>query len=300
MKEKALSVLAAKRGIKPDVRKRRDTRTAYLFLLPSFIGVLFLFVFPYLDVIRRSFFDDTGKSFVWFKNYQKVFSNRSFLLAASNTFWFILVCVPVLILLFLLVAVYLTEKKKFGALVKGIFLFPMAMPVVSVVLFCRVLFAKAGIVSLLVSYFGLSGQNWLNTEYSFTILVLSYIWKNLGYDIILWIAALATIPSDIYEAARLDGAGSVACFCYITMPNLVSSLFLIATLSVINGFKVFREAYLLSGDYPDEHIYLLQHLFNNWFRDLSVSKLSAAAVVMGCILFVFIMIFQKLFDKELS
>ena len=74
--------------------------------------------------------------------------------------------------------------------------------------------------------------------------------------------------------------------------------FLITTLSLINGFKVFREAYLIAGDYPEEHIYLLQHLFNNWFRDLSVNKLAAGAIVTGIVLFILIMIFQKLFDRE--
>ena len=146
----------------------------------------------------------------------------------------------------------------------------------------------------------MEGQNWLNTRYSFAILVFSYIWKNLGYDIVLWLAALATIPSEIYEAARVDGAGEGQCFLHITMPNLWSSLFLILTLSLINGFKVFREAYLVAGDYPEQHIYLLQHLFNNWFRDLAVNKLAAGAVLMGLVLFVLIMVFQKLFDREAS
>ena len=124
--------------------------------------------------------------------------------------------------------------------------------------------------------------------------------EKLGYDIVLWLAALATIPSEIYEAARVDGAGEGQCFLHITMPNLWSSLFLILTLSLINGFKVFREAYLVAGDYPEQHIYLLQHLFNNWFRDLAVNKLAAGAVLMGLVLFVLIMVFQKLFDRETS
>ena len=98
----------------------------------------------------------------------------------------------------------------------------------------------------------------------------------------------------------IHGASESQCFFRITMPNLWSSLFLILTLSLINGFKVFREAYLIAGDYPEQHIYLLQHLFINWFRDLSVNKLAAGAVLMGLVLFVLIMVFQKLFDRETS
>ena len=176
----------------------------------------------------------------------------------------------------------------------------MAMPVASIVLLWNVLFTKNGFLSDLLELFGVAGQNWMNTKYSFAILVFSYIWKNLGYDIILWLAALSTIPPESYEAAKVDGAGGKECFFYITMPNLWSSMFLITTLSLINGFKVFREAYLIAGDYPQEHIYLLQHLFNNWFRDLAVNKLAAGAVLMGVVLFGLIMVFQKLFDRESS
>ena len=80
----------------------------------------------------------------------------------------------------------------------------------------------------------------------------------------------------------------------------MSTLYTITVLAFLNSFKVFREAYLVAGDYPHESMYLLQHLFNNWFRDLSVNKLAAGAVLMGLVLFVLIMVFQKLFDRETS
>lgn len=281
-------------------RKKNKNRTAYLFLMPSLAGVLILFVIPYLDVIRRSFMDGAGKQFVGLENYADIFSNRSFRLAVTNTFSFLAVCIPLLIVLSLLIAVYLYKNKYIGNWLKSIFLLPMAMPVASIVILWNVLFTRYGFVSSFLDLFGVPSQNWMNTRYSFAILVFSYIWKNLGYDIILWLAALTTIPSEIYEAARVDGAGEKECFFYITVPNLYSSLFLITTLSLINGFKVFREAYLIAGDYPEEHIYMLQHLFNNWFRDLSVNKLAAGAVVTGLVLFGLILLFQKFFDKDVS
>lgn len=284
---------------KRNVRKN-GSMYAYLFLLPSLTGVLVLFVIPYLDVLRRSFLDGTGQRFVGMDNYKTVVENISFRLAAGNTVLFLAVCVPLLLFLSLLIAIYLQKNKVIGNWLKSVFLLPMAMPVASIVLLWNVLFTRNGFLSGFLGLFGVAGQNWLNTRYSFAILVFSYIWKNLGYDIVLWLAALATIPSEIYEAARVDGAGEGQCFLHITMPNLWSSLFLILTLSLINGFKVFREAYLVAGDYPEQHIYLLQHLFNNWFRDLAVNKLAAGAVLMGLVLFVLIMVFQKLFDRETS
>lgn len=284
----------------PKTKRGAGNKVAYLFLLPSLAGVIVLFVVPYLDVIRRSFMDGTGKKFVGLDNYTMVFSNRSFRQATANTARFIAACVPLLIVLSLLIAVYLQEHKYIGAWIKSAFLLPMAMPVASIVLLWSVLFTKSGFLSGFLMMFGVPSQNWLNTKYSFGILVFSYIWKNLGYDIILWLAALSTIPPGVYEAAKMDGAGARDSFFYITMPNLWPSLALITTLSLINGFKVFREAYLVAGDYPEEHIYLLQHLFNNWFRDLSVNKLAAGAVLMGIVLFLLIMVFQKLFGREPS
>ena len=102
----------------------------------------------------------------------------------------------------------------------------------------------------------------------------------------------------LYEAAKVDGANSWKCFTSITMPNLMPSLFTIAVLSLLNGFKVFREAYLVAGDYPQESMYLLQHLFNNWYRDLAIDKMSAAAVLTSAVILVLILMLQKAWEKE--
>ena len=95
----------------------------------------------------------------------------------------------------------------------------------------------------------------------------------------------------------MDGAGELKCFLYITLPNLLPSLYTISVLSLLNSFKVFREAYLLAGDYPHESIYMMQHLFNNWFRDLDLDKMAAAAVVNGMIIFLLILFLRRAWDK---
>ena len=115
---------------------------------------------------------------------------------------------------------------------------------------------------------------------AFWVLVGCYIWKNLGYDMILWLAGLGAVPEEQYEAARVQGAGEWACFRYITLPQLKETVFVTVLLSFVNAFRVFREAYLLAGDYPHESIYMLQHLFNNWFVSLDIQKMTAAAVML--------------------
>lgn len=113
----------------------------------------------------------------------------------------------------------------------------------------------------------LPSVSWMTTGASFWMLVISYLWKNLGYTIALWTTALGTIPESIYEAAQMDGASEIQIFFYMTLPNLKGDAYSIGVLSLLNSFKVFREAWLVAGDYPQEKMYLVQHLYNNWFRN---------------------------------
>ncbi len=175
---------------------------------------------------------------------------------------------------------------------------PMALPAVSVALMWRLLFHSQGIVNQWLTHSSVSGTDWMNSENAFWILVGSYLWKNLGYDIVLWMAGLGGISQNIYEAARVDGAGEWQCFWKITLPNLRTSFYTITVLSFLNSFKVFREAYLVAGDYPHESIYMLQHLFNNWFRSFSFDKMAAAAVLESLVLLLLILLFQRTLEHS--
>jgi multiple sugar transport system permease protein len=139
--------------------------------------------------------------------------------------------------------------------------------------------------------------DFINSSSAFHVLIFTYIWKNIGYVMILWIGGLSSISLSIYEAAKVDGAGAIRCFWYITLPGLKSTFFIIFILSLVNSFKVFREAYLISGAYPNESIYMLQHLFNNWFVDLDIQKMCAGATMMA-VVFIVIVIFMHSFKKE--
>ena len=138
----------------------------------------------------------------------------------------------------------------------------------------------------------------MNTGASFAVLVFSYIWKNLGYTMILWLAGLASVPQSVYEAAEMDGAKKSVQFFKITLPLIRPMIFTIVVLSFLNSFKVFREAYLVAGNYPQEDIYLLQHLFNNWFLSLSVDKMAAASVLLAGVIGGFVLILQRLWETE--
>lgn len=250
---------------------------------------------PFADVVRRSFLDAMESQFAGYQNYENVLQNEAFWLAAGNTMKFIVVCIPLLLLLSLICALLINQRKRYQEFFKTTFLFPMAIPVASVVLLWRLFLDQNGFFNEAIKFFGLSTVNWMNSEKVFGVLVFTYLWKNTGYDMILWLAGLAAIPKERYEAASVDGAGKWQSFRYVTLPGLRSSVFVIGILSLVNCFKVFREAYLIAGDYPHESIYMMQHLFNNWFVSLDIQKMTAASVMMA---FVMLMIMSVVWYRN--
>ena len=275
----------------------RKKSVPYAFLLPSLTGVTVFLLIPYADVFRRAFMT-IGGEFAGVSNFIKVINNEAFLLAMKNTFLFMGLCIPVLMILSLAIAIYIFDNPKWSSFFKTGFLIPMAIPVASAVLLWKMLFDYGGILNGILTASGHDPVNFMESSAAFFILVGSYIWKNLGYSIILWLAALATMNRSSLEAAKLDGAGSIKAHLYVTMPYLKTSAFVIAVLSLLNSFKVFREAYLVAGDYPHKSIYLIQHLFNNWFRNLELDKIAAASVIDSVILIILIILLQYAWGRE--
>lgn len=269
-----------------------------IFLVPSLFGVSIFILIPFLDVIRRSITSAISGTFVGGENYIKIFISEAFQLAGWNTVRFISVCIPLLVLLSLGLALLIYYVNKGQTIFKVTFLLPMAIPVASVVLVWQVLFHQRGILTQFVERIGGSGVDWMQSKWAFWILVISYIWRNIGYDMLLWLAGLSTLPIAVFEAAKVDGASKWQTFRWVTLPQLYPTLFMIIVLSLLNTFKVFREAYLIAGDYPHESMYMLQHLFNNWFLSLDIDKLSAAATIMAAIIFCLILYLQKVWGGE--
>ena len=285
------------------MNKRGKTAIIYkkpylIFLIPSLAGIAVFYIIPYCDIFRRAFFATSGKEFVGLGNFTDIITNEAFLLAIRNTGRFVVVCIPLLLILSFAIALYIYNRLSENTLLKTMFLAPMAIPVAAVVLFWKILFQKQGLLNALLAALDINPIDWMNTGYAFWILVLSYVWKNLGYHIILWIAGLSMIPNNLYEAARIDGAESRQIFFRITLPNLKPMIFVVVVLALLNSFKVFREAYLVAGNYPNESMYLIQHLFNNWFRDLSLDKMTAASFLISIVLILLIFALRKAWDSK--
>lgn len=278
-------------------RLRREI-IAISFLLPHMLGVLYFFLLPMVQVLLRSFQSAVGGRWVGLQNCRTVFQNTAFALAASNTARFIAVCVPILVGLSLILTVAVQSLPLVGKTIRSAFLLPMAIPAASVVLVWKALFHDNGLVNHALLDTGMGTIPWMDSGAAFWMLVLSYLWKNLGYTMVLWAAGLSAIPESCYEAAQVDGASSWQIFFRITLPNLRGTGYIIVVLSVLNSFKVFREAWLVAGDYPDESMYLMQHLYNNWFRELDFDKIAAASVICSAVICLLIGLLRRAWDKE--
>jgi multiple sugar transport system permease protein len=267
------------------------------FLLPSLTGVLLFTFLPFADSMRRSFCTAVTGDFVGVNNYKAVFSNEAFRLAVSNTAKFVGVCLPLLISVSF-IAAYILSRLKYIRLIKSVLLFPLAVPTAALVLVWQILFSDTGYINNILASHGHDTVSFLSSSSSFWVLVGSYIWKNLGYTVLLWLTGIMSVSSAVIDAARVDGANDRQILFRIILPELKPTLYTITIISFLNSFKVFREAYLVAGAYPDQRIYLLQHLFNNWFVNMDLDKMAAAAVMVFAVILGAIILLRKAWDKE--
>lgn len=266
-------------------QRRGSQLAARAMLWPSLLGIALFFVLPFGIILYYSLIDNpfTG-NFVFLDNFADLLQNRAFRLAAGNTAVFSLIAVPLAVVLPLLLAMALESHIPFQSKLRTLFLSPIMVPVVSVVLVWEILFNQNGAVNEFLSLFGVSGVDWLRSGWDKAVVVLLFLWKNLGYNMVLFLAALSNIPREVVETAQIDGAGGWRVFWHIRLRYLSPTLLFVAVLSMANSFKIFREVYLLSGRYPSEGLYMLQHFMNNLFRSLDYPTLSAATLLMALVL----------------
>ncbi len=261
----------------------------WAFLAPSLAGVALFFVAPFAVVIYYSLIDNVvQQNFVGIRNFISVLQNTAFQQAAKNTATFSLIAVPLAVVLALLMALLLEAKIPFRSQFRTFFLSPMMVPIASIVLIWQVLFHHNGVVNQLTELYGAQAIDWLKSEYNQVVVLTLFLWKNLGYNMILFMAALGNVPKELLETSTLDGAGSWLQFWRIKLHYISPAILFVTILSLINSFKIFREVYLLTGDYPYGDLYLLQHFMNNTFRSLDYQKLSAAAILMSAVMVVII------------
>ncbi len=241
-----------------------------LCLAPSLLGTLAFFAAPFIRVVYYSLIDNQfRRNFVGFDNYMDTLTNKYFLLALKNSLLLIVICVPIVIILALIISLVLSYGIKWIRKTRAAFVLPLVIPTASIALIWHSVFASFD--SVIPVY-------------------LLFIWKNTGICIVLLTAAFTAVDPALFEAARLDGAGTFTLHKKITVPIVMPTVFFVSLLTIVNSFKIFKEIYLYYGtNYPPDHSYTLQYYMNNNFLKLDYQSLATSAVLTSLLIFGIVM-----------
>ena len=275
--------------------KKKRIKQGLCYIVPYSAGFLVFYLIPVIWCIIYSLTGGVGgQVFVGFENYKSVLGSHAYRLAIYNTMRFLLFGVPAAVVISFFLAVMLQGIGRRNTLYRIIFLYPMVLPVAGIVFFIKDFFGNDGIVGSIFSLIGSTPKDLLNSEYAFFILVGLYVWKNCGYGMIIFLVGLNSIPAELKDIAKIEGANAIRIFRYVTFPQLVPSFFFVIVIAIVNSFKCFKEAYLIGGDSPNSSIYMLQHFMNNNFQSLNYQRLSVASILLfGIIWLLVFLLFQK-------
>lgn len=260
-------------------------KSVLLFLLPGLLMILVFYIIPFAGGVAYSMtgriynpeMGVTQTKFVALNNYEKLWKNQMFQLGLKNTLELSALCTPILWSLSLVLSVFLEESIDSSSFFRSSTLLPYLLPSSAMLLIWLVAFDYGGPINRINEMLGFDRVMWLESAALRTPIILMFIWKNLGFCIIIFSAALQAIPQSLYEYAILEGAGFITRVFRITLPLITPSAFLIFVLAWVNAFKVFKEVYFIGGAYPDYSVYTLQNYMNNMFSKLDYQNVTAAA-----------------------
>lgn len=261
-------------------------KSLWLFLLPGLTGLLMFYVLPFIGGVWYSLTDGSYENnFVGLGNYFAVWQNPMFQLGLKNSIELSFICAPLVWVLSLVIAQLLNRLKPRGAVFRNTVLMPYLMPSSAMLLIWLVAFDYGGVFNRLMVALGMERVRWLQGMAMRVPIVLLFVWKNLGFAVIIFTAAFQSIPEPLYEYARLEGASFFRQTFGITLPLVVPTAFLIIILEWINAFKIFKEVYFIGGAYPDEAVYTLQNYMNNMYGKLNYQNVTTAAYSFALIVF---------------
>jgi multiple sugar transport system permease protein len=274
--------------------EKSETLAAYGFLLPNIIGFLALTLFPIVASFGLAFMDwpiVKKATFVGLRNFISLLNGSDiyFLKAVWNTIYFSIGVVPIQIIIALFFAVLLNQKICGRALFRIIVFMPVVASTVAAALLWKWVFAKdIGIIALVFRTFGIASPAFLtDIKWAMPAVIIFSVWKGLGYNVVLLLAGLQSIPSTYYEAATIDGASSFRIFRQVTLPLLTPTLFFVIVMAFISSFQVFDQTFILTKGGPAyATTTLVYYLYQNGFVWFKMGYASAIAWM----LFILIMI----------
>lgn len=264
----------------------RETRSAYTLLVPTLVFFLVFQYYPILKSVGISFMEygllRRSTPFVGVSNYVRQFQDPLFLSALWNTLLFVAVCVIVGVVLALLFAVLVERSGRWASFYRTLYFIPVVTSLMATAMIWRWLYASNGLINFIVTYFGGDPQAWLLSEsLALPSLIVLTIWKNLGFDLILFSAALQAIPDDFYEASSIDGASVFQNFWFITLPQLRPIVVLVSITAVIRSFQVFTIVLAMTQGGPiNATRTIVYHIYEQGIQYDEMGYASATAVIL--------------------
>jgi multiple sugar transport system permease protein len=270
----------------------KPSRAGWLFAAPALIAIAVFFVVPVVSALVMSATDFDiyalaslrNLRFVGLENYVQLLQRPLFWRALLNTLFFVVVGVPLSIAASLGTALLLHSRL---ARFKGFFRTALFAPVVTTlaavaVVWIFLLHTRYGMLNYALSWLGVHPVDWLgDPRWAMPSIVLLSVWKNFGYNMIILLAGLQAIPDELYEAAQLDGAGTVATFRHVTIPALAPTLTMVSILTMAGHFQLFAEPYVMTQGGPAERtVTVLYLMYQDGFKWWSLGSASAVAFVL--------------------
>lgn len=282
------------------------TKAAYLFLAPALSAIFIFFFLPVIAAFIISFTDFdiytlgdwSTLRFVGFSNYLKLFDDPLFWQSLQNTFYYVIVAGPLSIAASLGAALMLNSSLiKFKGIFRLSYFMPVVTTLVAVAIVWRFIYhPKFGILNYILSFIGINPVDWLGDPvWAMPSIILMSVWKNFGYNMIIFIAGLQNIPEDLYEAASIEGASGWQKFKSITLPMLAPTTLFITVITMIGFFQIFAEPYVMTQGGPlNKTLTIVQYMYQEGFRWWNMGYSSSIAFVLFFIIFISTMIQLKL------
>ena len=276
----------------------------YLFLLPAAVILIVFFFIPFFQTIYFSFFDYQNNiyapDFVSLKNYFTLFHSKIFYKVMFNTFLYLFVAIPILAIIPLFIAILINQKLRFLTLYKILIYLPVIVSIVVAAIAFKWLYAQTGILNFIIEQFGFSPIGWLtDTKFSLISVIVVTIWKGIGYYMMIYLAALMSVPNELYEACDIDGASFLRKHFTVTIPHIMPTIALVSTISAISAMKVFAEIYVMTKGGPlNSSKTIVYYIYERAFENLDLGYASALAVVLLVVVMLFSLINIIFFEKN--
>ena len=276
---------------------RKNTPMLLLFLLPGLLLLMLFYVIPLFSGVSYSVTDGSkANTFVGMRNYLSLWQNKMFQLGLKNTLELSVISAPLLWIFAFFLALLLLSISPKGTFFRSSALLPYLAPSSAMLLVWLILFDYGGPLNRMADALGLQRVMWLESSALRVPIILMFIWKNLGFCMVIFLAALQAVPQSLYEYAMLEGGGFFVKAFRVALPHILPTAFLVFVLAWINAFKIFKEVYIIAGSYPDRSVYTLQHYMNNMFSRLDYQMVTAAAysfAVIVLVLFAVLFLLQR-------